>query len=164
MIEFGFILVQDGLNAKKQVNNQFSSDFEIFGVYVVGTQNGKIDGGQDNISIMARLDKDSVEIFFEDIIIELQTSKIQTITYKAGNTLDQNTYTYNYSNKGKKFKQNYINTDDVIELKFQLPLGYEINENDYVIINTRYIKKNTNVPIKFTMPRGMTSYKTDLYP
>lgn len=166
LLEFGFDLMGNSLTMRERVNDKFSNDFNVIAVYAFGTEDSKIDGGLDNISIIARLDHDSIAIPFKDILIELRAQNLQE-NYKFNATnaaLTGTTYTYKYDHKGENYRDGFISKDDVINMNVQLPAGVSIPEDTYIILDIFYTKKNTNVPIRFTLPAGLIDHKTYLYP
>ena len=165
ILEYGLDLMGIGMKLEENVNHKFAQDFEIVSVYVFGTNDGQVNGGTDNFTITVRLDKDSIEIPFTDLMIQFQTQGItKRFDYEVGTNLTETTYTYHYNLRGDNFKDEYLSTGDVAEMKFQLPSGYTIPEDQYIIINIIYKRKNTNIPVKFTLPAGLINEKTYLYP
>lgn len=141
-LEFGLDLMGSSFTMEERTNDKFSNDFDVIAVYAFGTEDSSVDGGADNISIIGRLGRDSIEIPFSDIIVQLRAQNIKkSFEFTPDTSLNGNTYIYNYDHKGNKFKDGYINTGDVVNLNIQLPSGYSIPEDTYIIIDIFYTKK-----------------------
>jgi len=142
----------------KQVQQRIATGFSVIQVVANNTNDSKINGGTDEISVTAQLSPGSDAIKLSDIIFTLVT-KQGTQSYKNGTAPSTTAFGVSVV-KGNK-NDGYINDADVFTFSFKAPSTISISENEKFTVRA-FPGVGNPQPIELVTPPAMVQKYTVL--